>query len=111
MSQHTFFATHQGRPVKVVMGWDRPLAYFFMTVMLLEGCVARSDEDEDDDVLYSNLDQSRPFGLDLDDLRGALDELGITVPESMFDEVESDAIHNVGNRFMTHQADGTFAAT
>ncbi|MFT0546963.1 hypothetical protein ACMHYO_11545 [Allopusillimonas ginsengisoli] len=101
MSRHIFSTEHQGRPVVVVIGWDRPLQYHFMTIQRMDAA-----EDEPD-FLYSNLDEPNGTSLSLPYYRGALEQLGIAVPESMFREAEADSVNNVGNRFVSHDANGT----
>lgn len=101
MSQHQFHTQHNGKPVIVQIGFDRPLGHYHMVVYELGN---------DDDPLYTNLDQEDAYELSLDDYRNVLSEMGITVPDSMFQETEIDAAQRQGNRCVIHQADGTFAA-
>lgn len=100
MSQHLFHTQHNDKPVIVQMGYDRPLQTYHMVVY---------EPGREDDPLYSNLDQDDAFGLTLDDFRAALTDLGITVPESMFEQTELDAAQRRGNRYVTHLASGTFS--
>jgi hypothetical protein len=102
MSQHYFNTEHQGEPITVVLGWDRPLGHYFMLVE------RREPAPEQDDYLYINLDHADAFELELDDYRAKLEELGIKVPEVMFDEVERDCIQRVGNRQVVYDQDGRF---
>lgn len=95
MSQHVFKTTLDGEPVSVLLGWDRPLAYFFLVVEQLS-------EKNDGIYLYSNLDDPGAVNCSLDYFRQKLSELGISVPESMFIEAESDRKRNVGNRLVEH---------
>lgn len=100
MSQHIFHTQHNDKPVTVQIGYDRPLGHYHMVVF---------EPGQEDDPIYSNLDQEDAFGMSLDDYRAALSDMGIAVPESMFEQTELDAANRVGNRYVTHQADGTFA--
>jgi hypothetical protein len=97
MSQHIFKTSlAQGQQVTVTMGYDRPLQYVFCTVMT-----------EDDDVIYSNLDDE-DAGIHQQQVnyyRAVLLRLGLSVPEAMFREVESDQISGVGNRVVIHRTD------
>lgn len=102
MSQHKFHTQHNGKPVVVQLGYDRPLDYFHMIVF---------EVGDSDSLLYSNLDEEDAFGRSLNDFRGVLCELGISVPESMFEQAEQDGIHRRGNRNVLHRADGSFAET
>ena len=109
MSQHSFNTTFEGRPVVVIVGYDRPLRGFFCFV---EKCDAAGDDE--DEFVYSNLADpklARCFGLpkSLDYLKGVLHELGLQVPASMFEQSDLDMRGNVGNRCVEHSADGRFA--
>ena len=97
MSRHTYTTMHAGRRTAVVMGYDRPLRYVFMTVEDLDA------SDDEAAYLYSNLDQPDPDSLTLDDFRTALQQLGIDVPESLFIETAADRLNNVGNRTVLHE--------
>lgn len=99
MSQHLFHTKHKDKPVIVQIGYNRPLSYFHMVVYELG---------KEDDPVYTNLDEVDTFDLSLDDYRAALNEMGIAVPESMFEQAAKDALQPNGNRYVTHQADGTF---
>jgi hypothetical protein len=111
MSSHSYDGTYRNRNVEVVIGFDRRLQYFFMTVMCTEcsGEVTKdSSHDQGDDmIVYSNLsDPEAGFARDLTHYRTKLASLGITVPESLFRETEQDAINQVGNRLARHFDDG-----
>ncbi|WP_025807857.1 hypothetical protein V8U11_08220 [Pseudomonas chlororaphis] len=108
MSRHHFETIHKGFPITVQLGWDRPLDYFFLVIHKPEALTDSAMSLDDDDYLYSNLHERNPFNLHLDYYRQVLRYFGITVPESMFIEVQSDAEMNVGNRDVLHQADGSF---
>jgi hypothetical protein len=97
MSQHIFATSNaQGERVTVTMGYDRPLHYVFCTVMA-----------QDDDVIYSNLDDEKAgtHQQEVDYYRRVLQELGLHVSESVFREVESDQLARVGNRVVIHSTD------
>jgi hypothetical protein len=107
MSQHRIVTTYQGEPVTVLMGYDRPLKYYFLVV---ERDVA---EDRDDDragstMIYSNLNERDAFKKDLAYYRAKLSELGIEVLTTMFEQIARDGDRNVGNRYVWYEADGTF---
>ncbi len=99
MSQHFFKTQHNGKEVVVLIGFDRPLGHVFMVI---------SDAPEQDEPIYSNLFQPEPFSLSLMDYRSVLSELGISVPESMFEQVELDQALDIGNRVAWHTAGGSF---
>jgi hypothetical protein len=112
MSQHYFEATHDGHRVTITLGWDRPLHHYFMLVE--KPCIttgSESDlhaENESEDIVYSNLNERNAFTNSLNYYKNKLDELGISVPTSMFEQVKSDQIFNVGNRCVCYEADGSF---
>lgn len=107
MSQHSFKTTHRELPITVLLGWDRPLQYFFMVI---ENTAPDDDgqEEQDDGYLYSNLNDKHPFGMCLADYQAKLAELGITVPAEMFIRVGRDRLLNVGNRCVSYSGDGSF---
>lgn len=97
MSRHTFDTTLDDKRVRVVMGWDRPLQYVFMTVENL------SASDDEAQFLYDNLDEAvDPSELSLEHFRVQLSRLGVAIPERMFEEVALDQANNVGNRLVDH---------
>lgn len=91
MSQHEYISTYQGRPVRVLMGWDRPLQGFFMVI----------DETQNlsDEYVYSNLEEEVPHPKSLEPFIQKLQELGIPVPEKMLQAVEEDGEKNEGNNY------------
>ena len=102
MSQHLCHSKYNGRPVTVLMGWDRPLQGFFLTV---------EDADQDLDYVYCNLDDDSlvAFGglpPSLDHFTDVLRQLGIDVPAAMIAAVLEDGANNVGNRFVRYGDDG-----
>lgn len=105
MSQHVFESQHQGKPISILMGWDRPLQGFFMVI----------EVDGSEDYLYTNLDDPKlaPFhGLpaSLDHFIKKLSELGLVIPARMVQEIQDDAFANVGNRYVRYAPDGTIRA-
>ncbi|MGP3790509.1 hypothetical protein [Pseudomonas sp. B392_1p] len=109
MSRHYFDTLHKGFPVTVVLGWDRPMAYFFLVIEKPPELIDDTMKVEDEDFLYSNLQESDPFSHDLGYYREVLRHFQIVVPESMFIEVQRDLERNIGNRVVDHQADGSFS--
>lgn len=104
MSQHYFnTSTPDGRPVTVLLGWDRPLGQYFLVVEL-----EQDGEEVNDEYLYSNLDDPQAWRQPLEYYREKLEQLGIQVPASMLQEAYWDQEFNVGNRQVWHRADGTF---
>lgn len=104
MSQHYFnTSTPDGQPVTVLLGWDRPLGQYFLVVELEQDV-----EDANDEYLYSNLDDPQAWRQPLEYFERKLEQLGIHVPASMFQEAYCDQEFNVGNRQVWHRADGIF---
>src|SRR3546814_16972841 len=78
MSRHYFNTFHKGSPISVILGWDRPMNYFFLVI---EEQNNSADNSMTLDLLYSNLKESDPFNHDLDYYRAVLrhfqfDEIG-----------------------------------
>lgn len=105
MSQHYYRSSHQGQLITILMGWDRPLQGFFMVIELAEK----------EGYFYTNLDDPAllPFnGLpdSLDHFQEKLNELGLSVPTRMIQEIQEDAAMNTGNRYVHYEQDGTIRA-
>lgn len=102
MSQHVFISEHEGKPVSILMGWDRPLQGYFMVI----------EVDGSEDYLYENtndVDLLPFYGLPdtLDHFIAKLGELGLAIPALMVQEIQNDARANVGNRYVKYKKDGT----
>ena len=108
MSRHIFVTSHKGFPITVVLGWDRTLSYFFLTIEKPSELIDEAMQVEDEHFLYSNMHEPNPFAHDLDYYRQVLHHFQIDVPESLFAEVQQDQDRNVGNRVVKHLADGSF---
>ena len=98
MSQHYFETTYLNRPVRVMIGWDRPVQQYLLTIEYLDA----------DRYVYTNLQERKPYAFDLDDYRAKLETLGIDVPPSMFAQAQKDRAGNMGERYVYHKADGTY---
>lgn len=110
MSHHYFNTHYNNRPVEVLLGYDRPLDHFFLTIMYVQRDAVETAEnpsaEKDNPTLYSDLEDADGYEQSLDYYQNKLAELGIKVPDSMFREVEQDAINQVGNRIVVHDKDG-----
>ena len=99
MSCHYLDLVIDGNPVKLQIGWDRPLQGYYMVVSR----VSEVSGGEDDGYLYSNLanDDSHPRVLDpyLDWLR----DKGVILPERLIEELVEDGDSNAGNKSVQHQ--------
>lgn len=105
MSQHIYPSSYKGLPITILMGWDRPLQGFFMVIEL----------EEAEGLIYSNLDDPKliPFGGlpdSLEHFSEKLDELGLSVPQAMIEQIELDAAANVGNRHVLYDQAGNVVA-
>lgn len=109
MSQHYFETSHKGFPITVILGWDRPMQHFFLLIRKPAELEDDTIEVLDENFLYSNLYEADQFGHDLDYYRAVLRRFRISVPESMFNQVQIDAVMNAGNRFVKHTADGAYS--
>lgn len=104
MSRHRFKTTHQGHPISVDMGWDRPLKGFFMVVQ-------RDDAKVDEDTfLFDNLTQEVSHPCTLDPFLEELDRLNVAIPNEMLDEIRRDSEENVGNKYVEHRKDTSTGA-
>lgn len=92
MTQHYYETTCRGRPVGVVLGWDRPLHGFFMDVEYL-------DVLPDEEFAYSSLHESsaKAHPRSLRPFLGVLHRLDITLPLAMLRAVQMDAEWDRGN--------------
>ncbi|HQA79252.1 MAG TPA: hypothetical protein PLV96_00470 [Methanoregulaceae archaeon] len=70
-----------------LIGWDRPLQYYFVVVWR---------GDPDDYPVYSNLDDTKNDG-SLDYQLGVLERYGIGLPPEVKMRLENDRISNTGN--------------
>lgn len=105
MSRHMFDTQYQGRPIQVVLGWDRPLQGFFMAIEWTDLDPEKAADDEPL-FLFDNLDERVSHPPTLDAYRRKLAELGIEVPSSMFEAAEADQRLDIGKRDVVHLSDG-----
>ncbi|SED29021.1 hypothetical protein SAMN05216178_6637 [Pseudomonas saponiphila] len=89
-----------GRKVSVMVGYDRPLSYFFMII--------EDEESPDDDLVYSNLEDPKAgFPKTLDRYREVLAGMGMTIPETVWAAVLEDQKNNAGNLVAWYDSTGT----
>lgn len=78
-----------GRPVEIMVGFDRPLGHFFMVIL---------DGAADDELVYSNLeDPEAGFPRTLSRYQVVLKEMGLEMPEQVWADVLEDQRNNAGN--------------
>jgi hypothetical protein len=96
MSQHFFETMYQNEPVRIMMGWDRPLQYYFLLIEKLTG-------DEKERIIWSNLDHfTENEARSLENYLSVLNGLCLAVPEQMIAEIGADAAANCGNKEVRH---------
>ncbi len=101
MSQHSIETTDaNGRAVTVIIGYDRPLNYVFCLVEL-----RNIEPDIEDWLLYNNLADPKvgTRQQDVGYFKSVLDNMGISVPMAMFEQVEADQAGRVGNREVRYE--------
>ena len=110
MSQHRILTNFQGKPLELILGWDRPLQRFFMSVLPSES----EDDDEENasqaetpfDIAVAEVEDYSLFGLNANPTVSAFQEvlarLAIAVPPEVFIEVQKDGDGNVGNRLVRY---------
>ena len=98
MSQHYIQTINrEGKAVRVLAGWDRPLGHFFLVVDYHD----KADRNEEGP-LYSNLDDPQgghAHGESFAYYQKVLSELRISVPAAMIGAIEQDMAQDVGNRY------------
>lgn len=105
MSQHYFSTQCDGKPVTVLLGWDKPLQGFFLVIE------DESKPDSLDEVfLYSNLNDENLTGSrltkDLDYFTNCvLKGFDIVVPDTIIKNVVADSHQNVGNKVCSYWLD------
>lgn len=103
MTQRIFDTqTSAGQAVQVMIGWDRPLKGYFLNVYL-----TNVPEDEDD-LLFTNLElppaESHPKSVD--PFIAVLTDFGISVPDTVVQDLVADKDLNRGNVMTTYDAQG-----
>lgn len=93
MSQHTFYTFYNERPVKILMGWDKPLQTYYLVIEYA---------DTENEYVWSNLDYPEKYPDYLDDLLLRLQSFDLFIPNQMISEIEQDRAGNVGNKEVTH---------
>jgi hypothetical protein len=96
MSRHFYDCTDsRGRPIRVQLGFDRPLQEFFMHIYL------RGEHEP----LYASIND--PYDTrELAYYNQKLAELSLVVPLTLWLEAIDDAARNTGNRCAQHFLDG-----
>ncbi len=105
MTRRYFDTQHTTGPVRVILGYDRPLDEYFLQVRRQPRV---EDEEIEEDNLYVYLSLADPDARidDLDYFRTKLRELALQIPESMFLAVTEDAVNRAGNLTAEHFSNG-----
>lgn len=97
MSQHQCQTRDSnGDALRIIAGWDRPLAYFYLTVI-------RDDADGSHTTVYSSAEDTNGMFAQVDSFayyRDVLVKLGITLPVGMIPAIEQDGANNIGQRLV-----------
>ena len=88
MSQHYYKTICHGKPVRIQIGWDKPLQGFYLVVLDLNNDV----------YLYSNLEETESHPPVLDSFLDKLKVLGIELPDEIISAVLSDKQNNAVNK-------------
>lgn len=105
MSQH-FVCLHCVKTngnVRVQLGWDKPLSEFYLVVLQEPPAGQHFEEDQ---VVYSNLDDPRSADKDLAYYKSIATLLGCKVPGVMWRAAYQDREFNVVNKSVFYAADG-----
>ncbi|MDX2504577.1 MAG: hypothetical protein QNL62_08895 [Gammaproteobacteria bacterium] len=96
MSQHFFDATLGTQNLRVQIGWDKPMQWFYCVVYPL---IVEDGNTVTDEPVYSNLYEDNPKQCDLNYfLELLLERFEIKLPEDMIECVKQDQKHNIVNR-------------
>ena len=109
MSQHipTVPCTKFGGPVRVQLGWDKPMSEFYL-VVFVEPPVGQ--ELDDTKVVYSSLDDREADGQqDLGYFKEVAVQLGCDIPDSLWRAAYQDREFNVVNKVIYYSPTGEVA--
>lgn len=104
MSRHLFETTlPDGRPVRILCGWDRPLQGYFLSVRRTDIDEREVTEDDTDpSVLFDSLDRGVGYESTLDPYLDVLNAMSIQLPEEMTFALFVDSMFNAGNKEVHH---------
>ena len=89
--------------VRVQLGWDKPMAQFYMVVLAAEETLCADPEG----IIYSNLyDEATDQAQDLGYFKAVACQLGCEIPESLWRAVYQDAEFNAVNKIVYYSATG-----
>lgn len=92
MSQHYLDGITPNGIVTILVGWDRPLSYFFMVI----------ESPQQDEPMYSNLDEDDPASLTLEHFQQVLERFNIKNislqpkhPSGLYEKLIKDRERNI----------------
>lgn len=89
--------------VRIQLGWDKPLAHFYMVVFAEEGTPC----DDPEGMIYSNLfDEASDQVQDLGYFKAVAHQLGCEIPETIWRAVYQDSEFNAVNKIVYYSAAG-----
>jgi hypothetical protein len=100
MSRHHFDTRREGRRIRVVAGYDRPLDEFFLQIL-----IAPRDDAAEDEYVYTSLCELGTDWSEPQTLAGRLAELHIDPPASFLPAIFEDRRRQIGNRLAFHHFD------
>lgn len=104
MSQHIarLECEKVGGHARVQLGWDKPLAEYYLVVFAEEDAQC----DNEDGIVYSNLDDPRSRGQELDYFKAIASNLGCEVPDAMWRAAYQDREVNAVNKIVFYSPAG-----
>jgi hypothetical protein len=105
MSQHIFSMFHVPSQckVRVQIGWDRPMQTFYMVVEKFD---IDSLPDDDEGLVYSNLDDDGHPTHEIGYFREVAKQHEIRVPDVIWRNAYADSERNVGNKTVFYDCSG-----
>lgn len=101
MSRHSFDTRHEGRRVRIVAGYDRPLDEFFLQILL----APPADDAAQDEFVFTSLCEPGDDWSDPQTLTARLAKMGIDPPATFLPAIFEDRRRQVGNRLALHYFD------
>src|SRR3990167_6913354 len=86
--------------LEFMMGWDRPLQYYFLTIFNMDPELPENDEN----MVFSNLSLENP-GMTVTQIKRKCAEFNLILPRELIRNLESDKRNNVGNKIYRYDND------
>lgn len=101
MSRHRFDTRHEGRCIRVVAGYDRPLDEFFQQILR----AVNGDDAAQEEFVFASVGEPGSDWSDPQTLSARLAELHIDPPPSFLPAILDDRRRQIGNRLAVHHFD------